>query len=272
LTIPAIAQELLDALERGGTVSSIVGRHPAFDWDEAYAVAAEILRRRRARGEKTVGRKVGFTNRAIWAEYGAGAPIWAHVYDRTLVQADGGHARLSLRGSVRPRLEPELAFGLKGPLGTGAREPGEVLEAVEWVAPSFEVVDCHFEDWRFHAADSVADFALHWRLVLGTRRVVEPGDVEPLARQLAACRVTLAKDGTVEATGVGANALGHPATALAHLADVLARQPAFEPLATGEIVTTGTLTGAHPIRPGETWTSLYEGLAGVAGITVSLTA
>jgi 2-oxo-3-hexenedioate decarboxylase len=78
-----VARELLDALDRGKTVPSIVGRYPGFDWDEAYGVLAEILKLRRARGEKTVGRKIGFTNRNIWAQYGATAPIWAHVYDKT---------------------------------------------------------------------------------------------------------------------------------------------------------------------------------------------
>ena len=271
MNIPGIAQELLAALGRGGTVRSIVGQHPAFGWDEAYAVAAEILLRRRARGEKTVGRKIGFTNRNIWVEYGATAPIWAHVYDRTLVHAAGDRATVSLKGSARPRIEPEIAFRLKAPLAAGVREPARVLEAIEWLAPSFEIVDCHFDEWKFKSADSAADFALHWRLIVGTPRPVSHGEIQALVPQLHDCRVTLAKNGAVADTGAGANALGHPATALAHLAEVLSRQPAFEPLAAGEIITTGTLTAALPIRPGENWTSRYEGLPGVSGLTLLLT-
>ncbi len=37
-----------------------------------------------ARGERPVGRKIGFTNRTIWAEYGVYAPIWGDMYDTTL--------------------------------------------------------------------------------------------------------------------------------------------------------------------------------------------
>jgi 2-oxo-3-hexenedioate decarboxylase len=70
--------------------------------------------------------------------------------------------------------------------------------------------------------------------------------------------------------GVGANALDHPALALAHLADVLSAQPMMEPLAAGEIITTGTLTAAFPIKPGETWTSRREGLP-VDDLTVAFT-
>ena len=266
----AIAQDLIGALDQGGTIPSIVARHPGFGWDEAYAVAAEIVKLRRARGEKTVGRKIGFTNRNIWAEYGATAPIWAHVYDRTLVHAMDGRAKVSLKGSARPRLEPEIAFKLKAPLAAGAQEPARVLEAIEWLAPSFEIVDCHFDEWKFKSADSAADFALHWRLIVGTPCPIRAGDIPALVSQLRDCRITLARNGVVSDRGVGSNALGHPASALAHLVDVLSRQAAFEPLAAGEIVTTGTLTAALPIRPGEEWVSRYEGLPGVSGLALSL--
>src|SRR5262245_21992627 len=127
-----IAEELLAAFDRGGTISSIVARHSGFGWDEGYAVLAEILRLRRARGERTLGRKIGFTNRNIWAEYGATAPIWAHVYDTTLCHVAQHRATVSLRGSVQPRLEPEIAFRLGKPLAAGVEDPRRVLEAIEW--------------------------------------------------------------------------------------------------------------------------------------------
>jgi 2-oxo-3-hexenedioate decarboxylase len=271
MTIPGIASELLDALDRGGTMPSIVARNPGFGWDDGYAVAAELLKRRRARGERTIGRKIGFTNRNIWAEYGATAPIWAHVYDRTVIIAERSRATLSLKGSARPRLEPEIAFRLKAPLAAGVTDPERILESIEWMAPSFEIVDCHFADWKFHSADSAADFALHWRLILGTPQAIRASEIPGLVAQLRDCRVTLSRNGEARDRGTGANALGHPATALAHLASVLARQPQFEPLAAGEVVTTGTLTAALPIRPGETWSSRYEGVPGVTGLELTFT-
>jgi 2-oxo-3-hexenedioate decarboxylase len=267
-----IARELIDALDRGASIPSIVARHSGFGWDEGYAVAAEILKLRRARGERTLGRKIGFTNRNIWAQYGATAPIWAHVYDRTLTHIAGSRAAVSLNCSARPRLEPEIAFGLKAPVPAGMSDPVRILQAVEWYAPSFEIVDCHFADWKFGPADSAADFSLHWRLFVGAPVAVHGTDLASLAAQLRDCRVTLSRDGAVVDRGVGANALGHPAIALAHLAEVLARQPQFEPLAAGEVITTGTLTAAMPIRPGEEWSSRYEGLPGVAGLTLRFTA
>lgn len=266
-----IARELLDALDRGGTIPSVVERNAGFDWDEGYAVASEIVKLRRARGERVLGRKIGFTNRNIWAEYGATAPIWAHVYDRTLIPAIDHRATVSLKGSTRPRLEPEIAFKLRAPLPAGVNEPARVLEAIEWYAPSFEIVDCHFADWKFKPADSAADFSLHWRLVVGAPVDIRGTALPVLAELLRNCRVTLSKNGAVADRGVGANALGHPASALAHLAEVLSHQPQFEPLAIGEIITTGTLTTAMPIHPGEAWSSCYEGLPGVTGLSLAFT-
>jgi 2-oxo-3-hexenedioate decarboxylase len=75
------------------------------------------------------------------------------------------------------------------------------------------------------------------------------------------CRALLLRDGQIADRGLGANALGHPALALAFLADVLAGQPQFEPLGAGEVVTTGTLTAALPIAAGETWRFELDGIA-----------
>ncbi len=74
MTTDAVATELLAALDGNTIIEPITGRDPGFDADAAYLVSAEILRRRRARGEKPIGRKVGFTNRTIWAEYGVFRP------------------------------------------------------------------------------------------------------------------------------------------------------------------------------------------------------
>lgn len=256
----ALAVELLDALDHGKIIPDPAARSPGNDWDAGYDVAAQIVSLRLARGEKPAGRKIGFTNRNIWPQYGATSPIWAHVYDDTLIFARDNAATLSLAGSAQPRIEPEIAFKLRAPPPVGCEDPVLMLECLEWLAPSFEIVDCHFADWKFNPADAAADFALHWRLIVGTPHVIRKDEIPDLAVQLHDCRVSLARNGSVMDRGTGANALGHPALALAFLADILARQPQFAPLASGEIVTTGTLTAALPVQSGETWTSRYEGL------------
>jgi 2-oxo-3-hexenedioate decarboxylase len=269
--VAGIARELLHALDEGQIVPSIATRHPGFGWEDSYAVASEIVRLRRARGEQTVGRKIGFTNRKIWAEYGATSPIWAHVYDDSVFYAKDSAALISLRGSVQPRIEPEIAFKLRSPVPLECRDPARILQAVEWLAPSFEIVDCHFPDWTFGPPDSAADFSFHWRLVIGTPYVVRSEEIAVLVEQLSGCKVTLSRDGQVMDRGVGAYALDPPALALAVLADLVARQPHFDALGAGEVITTGTLTAALPIAPGQTWSSEYGGLP-VTGLRLMLNA
>ena len=265
------ANELLAAWDAGQCIPLISTREKKFDWDDAYEVSAELIRLRRARGEKTVGRKIGFTNRNIWPQYGATSPIWHHVYDRTLVRATDGKATLSLAGSCQPLIEPEIAFGLNAPVPVNCTDPATILRSIEWYAPSFEIVCCHFAGWKCTSPEFAADFSLHWRLVVGTPVPVNAASLDELARQLGECSVTLSKNGTVMDRGKGSNALDHPALALAFLADILARQPAFDALAAGEIITTGTLTNALPIKAREAWQSRYEGLPGVVGLTLSFT-
>ena len=190
------------------------------------------------------------------------------MYDTTLVYAKNNTATLSLHGSAAPRLEPELAFKLRAPVPTGCQDTATILQSIEWLAPSFEIVDCHFSNWRFKSADSATDQSFHWRLVIGDPHVVNPASLGRLAAQIRDCKVALSCNDEVRARGVGSNALNHPAMALAFLADILATQAKFDPLAAGEIITTGTLTAALPIARGETWTSAITGLP-VAPLTVS---
>lgn len=266
-----IATELLAALDGGNTIASVAARTPGFDWDQGYAIAAQILALRRARGERPVGRKIGFTNRNIWPEYGATAPIWAHVYDRTLIHAQDHGATISLAGSTHPKIEPEIAFCLSAPLPVGSDDPEHILQSIAWYAPSFEIVDCHFADWKFQPADAAVDFAFHWKLVVGTPVPLEKNKIPLINNELKFCAVTLSQNGAPRDHGVGANALDHPCLALAFLADIIARQPRFDAPAAGEIITTGTLTAALDIRAGDTWSSRYQGLQGVDGLTLRLT-
>ena len=187
-------------------------------------------------------------------------PIWGHVYEHTIQHSRGGSARVSLANMAAPRIEPEIAFKLREPVPTGCSDPGVILRSVEWHARSFEIVSCHYADWKFSGPDSVIDFSHHAALIIGEPEEVRPGDIARLTDALRDCRVTLYRHDDLADAGVGGNALGHPALALGLLADVVAAQPEAAPLVTGEIVTTGTLTAAMPVMPGETWRTETDGL------------
>lgn len=259
--LQSLAREQLNAYDRCRPIEPPSATDPLFDLERAYQVLALICDERGRRGERMVGRKIGFTNRNIWPEYGVDSPIWAPVYDTTLVEEAGDRVEVALARMYSPRIEPEIAFGLRSSVNAADREPERILGAVAWVAPAYEVVDCLYPDWKFRVQDTVAQQGLHGALILGRRVALQPEALAEWAQQLRDCRATLSRNGDVAARGIGANALGHPALALAFLAEVLARQPQFEPLAAGEIVTTGTLTAALPVAAGETWRYELEGIA-----------
>ncbi|MHB8466913.1 MAG: 2-keto-4-pentenoate hydratase [Acidimicrobiales bacterium] len=265
--LQAIADQLLDASDRATMLAPITETNAGFDSVAAYAVLDEITQRRRARGWQPVGRKIGFTNRTIWELFNVDRPMWAPVWRETVSAAAADEATLALESYVQPRIEPEVVFKLSTPVPV-TDDAAEVLACVEWMAPGFEVVQCHFPDWRFTIPDCTAAFGLHAALIVGAPVPITDANRASVAGLLPEFEVTLARDGEVVDRGVGANVLGSAALALAHLARVLADQPGAAPLSAGEIVTTGTITNAWPIAPGERWTSDY-GRLGLGGLTVT---
>jgi len=265
--VDAIATALIAAHDGARQLPSISATHRGFDVAKGYDVLHAIEARRRAQGWVSVGRKIGFTNRTIWARYGVDRAMHAHMWTHTVRRAPDGRATLPLAGLVQPRIEPEVVFGRAGPVPaiTDARV---VLAQVAWIAPGFEIVQSHFPDWKFTAADVTAAFGLHAALVVGPREALDARRRAALADLLPRFPVTLSCGERVVDRGVGANVLDGPALVVRHLARVLAGQPAAPPLAAGEIVTTGTLTDAWPVATGQTWHSDYGELR-LAGLRLS---
>lgn len=218
--------------------------------DHDGSAAARSLHERRMRlGWRIAGRKIGFTNRSIWPLYGVYQPIWGFVYRETLIRAENGRASVELTGLAQPRIEPEVCFGLKRP--PRSSDPDEILDCLEWVAHAIELVQCTLPGWKgVTVANSTAENGLHGRLVLGTPRALPRGLREALPRM----EITLRRGSTVVDRGQGENVLGSPLLALAHLVDLKVG------LEAGELITTGTLTDAHPVAPGERWSTEIRGL------------
>jgi 2-oxo-3-hexenedioate decarboxylase len=257
--VKTVASEALVALDRGGQIAPFSARLPAFDLEDAYRVTAEIRQMREARGEMPVGRKIGFTNRTIWAEYSVYGPMWGYVYDRTVHDLTEIGGTFSLAGFAEPRIEPEIVFRLAVAPAPGMDE-GALLASIDWVAHGFEIVQSIFPGWVFSAPDTVAAFGLHGALLIGSRHSIAV-HAEDWGRTLSTFEIDLERDGTIVDHGRAMNVLGGPLLALRHLVDMLARDHVNPPLAAGEIVTTGTLTRALPVLAGETWTTELTGVA-----------
>jgi 2-oxo-3-hexenedioate decarboxylase len=261
--LTALADALIEAYARPQFLpappSSSV---PGFDLTSAYAVEAELTARRRASGRTTVGRKVGYANKAVWRALKLDTLVWAHMYDDTVRFADDNAASLPLGRMVSPKIEPEIVFKLGTPIRStdGPLESVAVLEHVEWLALGFEIIDTVYADWKFQPSDFVAAYGLHAALVVGDPKPIGPDLIPGLVENLARFKVVLLKDGQVVQEGSGRNSLRSPALCLGELAAAIARQPGAEPLAAGEYISSGTLTESTAIAPGERWTAHVEGL------------
>jgi 2-keto-4-pentenoate hydratase len=268
LDLAGIASEMKKAQDLALQIEPLTARVPHFDLAAAYGVARRVCDARRLEGSTVVGRKIGFTNSGLWDTYGVREPIWGYMYDRTVVHLDGGETRCSLRGFAEPKIEPEIVFGLCSAPASPA-DPTTLLHSIEWVAHGFEIVQSHFPGWKFQAADTIADGGLHGMLLVGPRQQVALLGID-LPESLASFSLTLSRNGVVVEVGRGSNVLGSPLAALAHLLSVLSKQPESERLEGGDIVTTGTITAAYPIRSGEAWKTDIRGIA-LPGLTVTFT-
>src|SRR5262245_6319929 len=198
---------ILDAADSHRMIGRLTDGDPSLDEDGAYAIAWDVHARRRERGERPVGRKIGFTNRTIWAEYGVWAPIWGHVYDSTVRHAPDGVARLPVGHLLQPRIEPEiqLHFARTPPV---TRDEAALLDCIDWIAHGFEIVQSVYPDWKFTKEDAIAAFALHGALVVG--RPVAVRDVDACAARLRTFTIALSSEDGQTVRGGGANVLDSP--------------------------------------------------------------
>lgn len=224
----------------------------------AYQQALAVRQLRLQRGELPRGYKIGFTNRTIWPLYKVFAPIWGTVWDGGLAFCDGD-GEVDLAATCQPRLEPEIVFGFRSTPAPGAT-PEQLFDAIEWLAPGFEVVQSHCPDWQFVASETVADSGLHARLLVGPRVPVRhlASDAADLNALLAGAHVDLHQNGHSVAHGAGANVLDSPLLALHHFVHELRQCPGAPDLQPGDVVTTGTWTDAFAIAPGERWLAQFS--------------
>ena len=255
----AVAQELIDAYEAGDLLPQPLSTREGFDLASAYAVEAELARRRRASGRTVVGRKVAFGNQAVLEKLNLKTVAWASMYDDTIHQSSEVEVT-PLPFTYAPKLEPEIVFRLKSPLVGDLADPVAVMKSVEWLSLGYEIVDCPFPEWQFKPQDLVAAYGFHAGLVLGAPSMVTDANAGVLAAQLGDFKLKLFKNDNFVEEGSGKNVFRNPALCLGELAKAVRESPWAQPLRAGELISTGSLTTPMLIAPGETWRAVPDGL------------
>jgi 2-oxopent-4-enoate/cis-2-oxohex-4-enoate hydratase len=254
----AFSKELYQALRDRRTIVPLTTRVPDLGIDDAYKISLGFLDLRLADGERVVGKKIGVTSAAVQDMLNVRQPDFGFLTDAMQV-ADGSTVEIA-QGLIQPRAEAEIGFVLKSDI----RGPGvgrqQVLDATDYIAPCFEIVDSRIADWKIKIGDTVADNASCGVFVLGQARA-DPRDFD-----LAALKVMVRKNGAPLSEGLGAAVQGSPLEAVAWLANTLG--PYGVTLSAGDIILSGSLVPLEPARPGDLFEMELEGV-GAASVRFS---
>lgn len=235
-----------------------VGTHPLTKVDpslsvtEAYHIQLENIQMKVDQGQKISGKKIGLTSLAMQKLLGVDEPDYGHLLDSMLV-TNGG--TILIEKVLQPKVEAELAFVLKKDLIGPNITTLDVLQATDYIVPALEIVDSRVKDWKIKLPDTIADNASSGFYVLGNRKAkVDEINLELLG-------VVLSKNNEIVNTGVGAAALGNPATCVAWLANKLSEFGI--PLKAGEIILSGALSAAADAKAGDTFSARFAHLGEV---------
>lgn len=248
-TIHALADRLENCQLQQQDTTKITDDHPDMDWDDAYAIQDEIRRRKVARGLRVIGLKAGLTSHAKMKQMGVNSPVFGFMTDDYAVP-DGGECKVS--ELIHPKVEPEIAFVTKTELRGPGCHIGTVLAATDFVLPGIEVIDSRYRDFKFDLKSVVADNTSAARFVVGG----QPMDVNDC--DLRTVGVVMEKNGVPVAFGAGAAVLGHPAAAIAALANHLGARG--ECIPAGTLILSGGITEAVAVQAGDNITLRVQGM------------
>lgn len=242
----AAAAEALLAAERTGVQMGLLSiAYPDISLDDAYAVQAALVGRKRAAGARGIGWKIGLTSRAMQMALDITTPDSGVLLDDMLF-ADG--ATVPAGRFIQPRIEAEIAFVMKAPLSGAQVTRDDVLAATDYVTPSLEILDTRIlradpaSKANRKIFDTVSDNAANAGVVLGAQQHAVA------VQDLRWVGAIVKRDGVVEETGLGAGVLDDPVTGILWLVHRLAQYG--DGLSAGDIVLSGSFVRPIEAPPG----------------------
>lgn len=257
-SVAALARSLFEAEQMLRKAEPLRSVRPDLTVADAYAIQREVDRLREAAGERPIGWKIGLASREFMARVGATEPFWARMYSGRVY--DNG-ATLDLSRYFRAQFEPELALVLGADLAGPGITREQARAAIRSVRPAFEIVDTRAAVNGVDVLESTADSGWNAGGVLGP-------EVPAAGLDLDAVTIVVREgaDGMTETTGAATILMDGPAGCLAWLANRVADSGLA--LRAGDIILSGTMTGAHPITDHPA-TVTYSGL-GPEPISISV--
>lgn len=244
-------ETLYKALRARSVIPPIINSRSDLTIDDAYAISLNFLKRREQDGERVIGKKIGVTSKAVQDMLGVRQPDFGFLTDRMYVE-NGATVNIVEAGLIQPRAEAEIGFVLKKDLrGPGVTDQ-DVLDATDYIAPCFEIVDSRIQNWKISIIDTVADNASCGVFVLGEAKA------DPRKHDLPNLKVRVTKNGKPLSEGLGSAVQGSPLTAVAWLANTLGEKGV--PLLAGDFILSGSLVPLENAAPGDRFDMVLEGI------------
>ncbi|MGG1661874.1 2-keto-4-pentenoate hydratase [Brevibacillus sp. NRS-1366] len=251
--IETIAQELLAAEMSRQPVAPITERYEGLEAADAYRIQLKVLEKKLDSGRAIIGKKVGLTSLAMQRMLGVDEPDYGHLLDDMVVKNNG---IVHVDRLLLPKVEAEIGFVLGADLVGPNINYLDVLMATEYVVPTLEIIDSRIADWKIKLVDTVADNGSSALVVVGDQRTRLEG------LDLRSVGMALYKNEEEVGTGAGAAALGHPAHAVAWLANKLHEFGIG--LKAGELILPGALSAAVAVGEGDSVTASFGSLGSVS--------
>lgn len=255
LPIPTqeLALALFQAERQRSPIQPLSETYPSLTPAQAYAIQTDLLSLKQTAGVRVIGHKIGLTSKAMQQQLGVDQPDYGVLLD-TMAVASG--STMVASDFIQARIEPEIAFWL----AEDVRGPGitieQVLAATRGVSAALELVDSRIVNWRITLVDTIADNAS------SARMIVSEQIISTAALDLAQIETVLSRSGQPVGTGTGAAVLGHPAAAVAWLANKLAEFGTG--LRAGQVILPGAMCAAVSIAAGDTFQAAFTGLGTVS--------
>lgn len=248
-TIEKLAKHCEDAELQAYEITKITDDYPDMTYEDAYDIQWTARAAKEARGHKIVGMKMGLTSQAKMKQMGVPNPCYGYLADYF---AYGDGAQIPYDELIHPKVEAEIAFVLKDDLSGPGCHIGDVLAATDFVMPAVEIIDSRYKDFKFDLKSVIADNSSSSRYVSGgMAKKVDEVDLKTLG-------VVMEINGEVVQLGAGAAVLGHPATAIAMLANMMSERG--EVLKAGSYILSGAITAATTVNKGDNVTVKFQDL------------
>lgn len=252
-TIEKLAKHCEDAELNAHEITKITDDYPEMTYEDAYDIQWTARAAKEARGHKIVGMKMGLTSQAKMKQMGVPNPCYGYLADYF---AYGDGAEIKIDELIHPKVEAEIAFILKDDLQGPGCHIGDVLAATDFVMPAVEIIDSRYKDFKFDLKSVIADNSSSSRYVTGGRmRDIKDLDLKTLG-------VVMEINGEIVQLGAGAAVLGHPATAIAMLANMLSERG--EILKAGTYILSGAITAAVSVKKGDNVTVKFQDLGSLS--------